>query len=354
MEILSVVGARPQFIKASAISNQIRKPHNEVIVHTGQHYDEKLSDIFFENLDIPLPDYNLAVGSHSHATQTAKMILGLEEVIEEVSPDIILLYGDTNSTLAGAITGSKIDPLVVHVEAGLRSYNQDMPEEINRILTDHSSDILCAPSERARTNLKKEGLYSHVYTTGDVMYDALLNMKGIINQRPEILDEHKLANEEYILSTVHRESNTNDKTRLESIFLALAETPQQVLLPLHPRTENYLKDYGLWEFANESLYLIDPVEYSTFLQIMFNADRVATDSGSIQKEAFFLDTYCVTMRDETEWVETVEAGWNTLVGADHDDILTALQNDWERPSTKPTPYGEGNASEQIYEIIKNI
>lgn len=350
MKVLTVVGARPQFIKAFAVSRELRPEHREVMIHTGQHYDEDLSDVFFEELGIPEPDYNLGVGSDTHGRQTAAMLEGIEEILEKEFPDIVLLYGDTNSTLAGAIAGAKIDPLVAHVEAGLRSYNREMPEETNRVLTDHASDILFAPSESAAETLEQEGITDAVHVVGDVMYDAILWAREVAQQESDILDRIGFVEGEFILSTVHRASNTDDPERLEAIVDGLSSAPLPVVLPVHPRTENRLKEYELWERATTELDIIDPVGYLDFVRLLDASKRVATDSGGVQKEAFYLDTACVTMRDETEWVETVEAGWNVLVGADREKIKAELSKDWFVPE-KPTPYGDGNAAEEIVNLL---
>jgi UDP-N-acetylglucosamine 2-epimerase (non-hydrolysing) len=347
MKILSVVGARPQFIKAFAVSKELRKKHEEVLVHTGQHYDEELSDVFFEKLNIPQPEYNLGVGSGSHGEQTAEMLIHLEELIADEHPDFVLLYGDTNSTLAGMIAGTKMDTKVAHVEAGLRSHNREMPEEINRVLTDHGSDLLLAPSPIAVDQLSAEGRGGVTVETGDVMYDALLEVRDRAGEESDVLERYSLSEGEFILSTVHRAENTDSRERLEAIFEALSDASLPVILPLHPRTEASLKEYGLWEYANEHIKLVEPLDYLDFVCLMDTAERIVTDSGGIQKEAFFLDTFCVTMRDETEWTETVDAGWNTLVGADRDTISAALDRDWERPVEKPEPYGDGNASREV-------
>jgi UDP-N-acetylglucosamine 2-epimerase (non-hydrolysing) len=347
MKILSVVGARPQFIKAFAVSKELRTEHEEVLVHTGQHYDEELSDVFFEKLNIPQPDYNLGVGSGSHGEQTGEMLIRLEELIADETPDFVLLYGDTNSTLAGMIAGTKMDTKVAHVEAGLRSHNREMPEEINRVLTDHGSDLLLAPSPTAVDQLSAEGRDGMTVETGDVMYDALLAVRDRVGEDSAVLERYSLSEGEFILSTVHRAENTDSRERLEAIFEALSDASLPVILPLHPRTESSLKEYGLWEYANEHIKLVEPLDYLDFVCLMDTAERIVTDSGGIQKEAFFLDTFCVTMRDETEWTETVDAGWNTLVGADRDSISVALDRDWERPVEKPEPYGDGNASREV-------
>ncbi|ELZ11157.1 UDP-N-acetylglucosamine 2-epimerase [Halovivax asiaticus JCM 14624] len=350
MKILTIVGARPQFIKAFAVSRELRTDHEEVLVHTGQHYDEELSDVFFDELGIPEPDYNLGVGSDTHGRQTATMLEGIEELIESEAPDVVLLYGDTNSTLAGAIAGAKIDPLVAHVEAGLRSYNREMPEEINRVLTDHASDLLFAPSESAAETLAEEGITEGVHVVGDVMYDSILWAREVAAERSTILDELGLADGEYILSTVHRASNTDDPDRLEAILDGLSAVPLPVVFPVHPRTEERLKYYGFWERATDELEVVDPVGYLDFVRLLDGAERVATDSGGVQKEAFYLDTPCVTMRDETEWVETVESGWNVLVGANQRKIENQLTRD-QNVDDKPSPYGNGTAAEAIVSIL---
>jgi UDP-N-acetylglucosamine 2-epimerase (non-hydrolysing) len=350
MKILSVIGARPQFIKAFPVSRELLLNHNEVLVHTGQHYDEEMSDVFFEELGMQEPDYNLGVGSDSHGRQTAAMLEGIEEIFKEHDPDAILLYGDTNSTLAGAIAASKLDPLVAHVEAGLRSYNRQMPEEINRVLTDHASDLLFAPSESAAETLEEEGITEGVHVVGDVMYDAIIWARDAADSESTILERIDLEANEFILSTVHRAGNTDNQERLEAIIDALANAPLPVVLPVHPRTENRLKEYGVWERATSELEVIDSVGYLDFVRLLDASERVATDSGGVQKEAFYLDTPCVTLRDETEWVETVQSGWNKLVGADRGAISKELSVN-RNLRQKPTPYGEGSAAENIVEIL---
>jgi UDP-N-acetylglucosamine 2-epimerase (non-hydrolysing) len=350
VKVVSVVGARPQFIKAFAVSRELRPDHEEILVHTGQHYDQELSDVFFEELGMPEPDYNLGVGSDSHGRQTAAMLEGIEEVIEAEDPDVLLLYGDTNSTLAGAIAGSKMDPAVAHVEAGLRSYNREMPEETNRVLTDHASDILFAPSESAVETLAEEGIADGVHFVGDVMYDAILWARDVTRESSTILHDLSVEDGEYVLATVHRASNTNDRAHLEAIVDGLATTPYPVVIPLHPRTRDRLEEYGLWERASTELILIDPVGYTDFVRLLDGATKVATDSGGVQKEAFYLDTPCVTMRDETEWRETAECGWNELVGTDESAIVEALNHAHET-SSKPDVYGGGTASSRIIELL---
>jgi UDP-N-acetylglucosamine 2-epimerase (non-hydrolysing) len=345
MKVLSIVGARPQFIKAFPLSAALREDHEEVLVHTGQHYDTGLSEVFFEELAIPEPDHHLGVGSDTHGRQTGRMMIELEALCERESPDAVLVYGDTNSTLAGAIVAAKGDPLLCHVEAGLRSYNRAMPEEINRVLTDHVSDVLCVPTERARSNLASEGIAEGVSVTGDVMYDAIRWARERAADTAEILAELGVSEGEYVLATVHRAGNTDDRGRLEAILRTLSGLSEPVVLPAHPRTVARIEDFGI-EDATAGIRLIEPVGYLDFVRLLDAADRVATDSGGVQKEAFFLDTPCVTLREETEWVETVEAGWNSLVGTDPEAIRAALIGDRDRPP-KPSLYGDGTAAEAI-------
>lgn len=350
MRLLSVVGARPQFIKTFAVSRELRLNHEEIMVHTGQHYDEKMSDVFFEELGMPEPDYNLGVGSDSHGRQTAEMLEGIENIFKDEDPDIVLLYGDTNSTLAGAIASSKLDTVVAHVEAGLRSYNREMPEEINRVLTDHASDLLFAPSESAADTLEQEGITEGVHVVGDVMYDAILWAQEVAESESTILEQIGFTAEDFILSTVHRAGNTENQDRLEAILEGLSNAPIPVVLPVHPRTKNRLKQYGMWEYATSVLKIIDPVSYLDFVRLLDASERVATDSGGIQKEAFYLDTPCVTMRNETEWIETVESGWNVLVGSDREAIENALRVNHEL-NRNPELYGDGTAAEEIVSVI---
>lgn len=351
MKVCSIVGARPQFVKAAVVSREIRAVGEEVLVHTGQHYDEELSDVFFEELGIPEPDYNLGVGSDTHGRQTAEMIAGIERILEGTEPDVLLLYGDTNSTLAGAIVGSKCDVIVAHVEAGLRSYNREMPEEINRILSDHASDLRFAPSESAVELLADEGITDGVYWTGDVMYDSILAIRDRVAERSTALADLGLVADEFVLATVHRQRNTDRRSNLESILDGLSESPLPVVFPAHPRTVERLQEHGLWDRATDELELVDPLGYTDFIRLVDAAERVATDSGGVQKEAFFLETPCVTLREETEWTETVDCGWNELVGADADRIRDALAAD-RTPGTTPNPYGDGLASRRIVGLLR--
>lgn len=348
--ILSIVGARPQFIKAFPVSRELRRSHDEMLVHTGQHYDMMLSDIFFDELDIPKPSYNLDVGSGSHADQTARMMVELSRVFETETPDIVIVYGDTNSTLAGALVAAKRSPTLIHVEAGLRSGNRSMPEEHNRIVTDHLADVLLAPTTLAVNTLQDEDVAGTIYETGDVMYDAILHVREQANRVSSIHDDLDLKPSEYILATVHRTGNTSNASRLAAIVEGLATASLPVVFPVHPRTEAALKDYGLWETARDRLTIINPVGYLDFVRLLDGAALVATDSGGIQREAFYLDTMCITLRDETEWVETIDCGWNTLVGADSDRISRALVP-VEPSQSKPQLYGNGRAAERVAEVI---
>ncbi|CAB1251600.1 UDP-N-acetylglucosamine 2-epimerase homolog [Clostridiaceae bacterium BL-3] len=348
MKILTVVGARPQFIKAAAVSNIIRKHHSEILVHTGQHYDENMSKVFFEELNIPKPDYNLGVGSGRHGKQTGTMLIKLEEVYEKEKPDFVLVYGDTNSTLAGALCASKLLIPVAHVEAGLRSFNMEMPEEQNRVLTDHISNILFVPTKSAEKNLKEEGIKKGVYNVGDVMFDAILNFKKLARSRSEIIEELDLEGKEYILTTIHRAENTDHIDKLSNIVGALNECGKTVVLPLHPRTRKYMLNYGL-EFS-ENVKVTDPVGYLEMINLEMNSQKIVTDSGGVQKEAFFMRKPCITMREETEWVETVENGWNKIVGTDREKILDAVLNFIPSREQKNI-FGDGSASSKILEIL---
>jgi len=346
MNVLSIVGARPQFVKAAAVSRRLRESHTETLIHTGQHYDEELSDVFFEELAIPQPDHNLGVGSGSHATQTAEMMLRLESVIGDTCPDVVLVYGDTNSTLAGALVAAKEQTQLAHIEAGLRSGDFSMPEEINRILTDHCSDQLFAPTEAAKTNLRAEGITEGVYTSGDVMYDTLLQVR----ERLDTVDVIDVPSE-FVLATVHRAGNTNDPDRLAGIVEGLTNCPYPVVLPAHPRTVGALKDFDLWDRATDGLDIVDPIGYLSFIKLVEEARCVATDSGGVQKEAFYLNTPCVTLRDTTEWMETIDAGWNVLVGASAERIRAAISSAGNLPS-KPDLYGNGTAANSIVETLE--
>jgi UDP-GlcNAc3NAcA epimerase len=359
LKIVTVIGARPQFIKAAMVSRELQATHGieEVVVHTGQHYDENLSKVFFSELTIRPPDYNLGVGSDRHGAQTGRMLMKIEEVLLETFPDWILVYGDTNSTLAGALAAVKLHMSVAHVEAGLRSFNRRMPEEINRILTDHASDILFAPTETAVANLRSEGIPKRrIIRTGDVMYDAALHYSGEIDE-DMILNSLGLKAKDYVLATVHRAENTDNITNLRNIVNGLKIVAQQVsvLLPLHPRTRNALNAAGLLDQAEEQLSFIEPVGYLDMIALERQALSIATDSGGIQKEAYFHKIPCVTLRGETEWVELVETGWNVLCPPRSPDaISTAILESFGSQGKPIDLYGDGHSAERIVESLRDL
>lgn len=346
--IASIVGARPQFIKSAPVSRALSSRFREVLIHTGQHYDYGMSEIFFQEMEMHPPDFNLGVGGGSHGEQTGRMLIELEKVVGEVKPDCILVYGDTNSTLAGAVTAAKAGIPLAHVEAGLRSYNRTMPEEINRVLTDHISNFLFCPTDAAIENLAKEGVVNGVYRVGDVMYDALLHNLTIARRRSQVLDRLSLSRKAYALTTVHRAANTDDPERMRSILDALSALPLKVVFPVHPRTRKMIQEWGLT--ANSNVSFIEPQGYFDILMLQENADCILTDSGGMQKEAYLLGVRCITLREETEWVETVSSGWNRLVGVDQEAIRAAV-TDWHPQEGRPPLYGDGHAAEQICEIL---
>lgn len=348
MKIMTVIGARPQFIKAAAVSRKLREKDEEILVHTGQHYDKNMSDVFFSELEIPQPDYNLSIGSGGHGYQTGNMLIKIEEILLKEKPDCMLIYGDTNSTIAGALAASKLLIPVAHIEAGLRSFNMSMPEEQNRILTDHISKYLFAPTQTAVDNLEKESVVGEVFNVGDVMYDAVLHFGEMAEKKTDIVERLGLKKNGYILATIHRAENTNDINRMTSITQALTESGKNIVLPLHPRTRKYMADYGLT--FGDNIKIIEPVGYLEMLMLEKNSEKIVTDSGGVQKEAFFLGKPCITLRDETEWVETVENGWNTIVGCNKEKILSAIKN--FMPNTERiNHFGDGNAAQQIVDIL---
>lgn len=352
MRIASIVGARPQFIKAAPLSKTLQREHRVVLIHTGQHYDGELSRIFFEQLKIPQPDYNLGVGSGGHGEQTGRMLTEVESVLLKEEPDLVIVYGDTNSTLAGALAAVKLHIKVAHVEAGLRSYNRRMPEEINRLLADHISDLLFCPSQRAIQNLQREGIEEGVYLVGDVMLDALLENMEVARRQSLVMETLGLSEEGFLLLTIHREDNTDQLENLKSIVEAVISLEKMVVFPAHPRVRKWLRRWGLWErcLVAPKLKIIDPVGYLDMLVLEEKAQAILTDSGGMQKEAYFLRTPCLTLREETEWMETVECRWNTLVGTKPERIRKAV-NELHVPPQGENPYGEGEASLRIAEII---
>jgi UDP-GlcNAc3NAcA epimerase len=342
MKVLTVVGARPQFIKAAPVSRALRSAgHQEILVHTGQHYDHNMSEIFFNEMGIPTPDYNLRVGSSSHARQTGEMLIQLEELMQLHRPEWVLVYGDTNSTLAGALAAVKLQLPIAHVEAGLRSFNRTMPEEHNRVLTDHCAEILFCPTQTAVNLLAREGLTKKVFFVGDTMYDAVLHFADVATQRSRILEILNINSGCYLLATVHRPYNTDIPENLSAIFSALADLDEIVIFPIHPRTRQRLPDN-----PTANVRLIDPVGYLDMLMLEQNARMILTDSGGIQKEAYFFKVPCLTLRPETEWIETLEGGWNIIVGADHARILQGVGE--SRPQSEPLQlFGDGHAAEKI-------
>jgi len=357
MKIVSIVGARPQFIKAALVSKKVRESGvNEILVHTGQHYDFNMSDVFFEELGLPKPDYNLGIGSGSHGEQTGKMLIEIEKVLSKEKPDMVLVYGDTNSTLAGALAAVKLHIQVAHIEAGLRSFNKRMPEEVNRVLVDHIADILFAPTEVAVKNLENEGIKSGVYNVGDVMFDISLKIAKVIDVKTT-LSKFGLENKNYILATIHRADNADIKENLENIFEALKEISSEykVFFPVHPRTRNALTRFNLLNNIPNNLVLSEPVSYKEMIALEQGAKLIVTDSGGVQKEAYFFKVPCVTVREETEWAELVEAKWNKLAGASKEKIVESVLEELER---KRYPkwidfYGGGKASERIVRILLN-
>jgi len=324
MKIVSVVGARPQFIKCAPVSREIRKSHTEILVHTGQHYDTEMSDVFFEELMIPRPDYHLSVGSGSHGKQTGDILMRVEEILFLEKPDLVIVYGDTNTTIGGALAAAKLNIPVAHVEAGLRSYDRTMPEEINRVVTDHISNLLFCPTENAVRILAKEGIERGVHLVGDVMVDALEFNKEIAEKRSQILERLCITPDQYLVLTVHRPANTDRKENLESIIRAVEKAGMPVVFPVHPRTKKCLQEYGMWNQLPANIIITEPLGYLDMVKILRHASKILTDSGGMQKEAYMLGVPCITLRENTEWVETVEEGWNVLAGADFDKILNAI------------------------------
>jgi len=352
--VLTVIGARPQFIKAAAVSRVLQKFATEIILHTGQHYADNLSQVFFDELDIPQPDYNLGVGSGPHGAQTGEMLAKTEAVLLKEKPDWVLVYGDTNSTLAGALAAAKAGIKVAHVEAGLRSYNRRMPEEVNRVLTDHISDLLFCPSEVAVENLRKEGVLNSVVVVGDVMADSLAYAAEKAAMRSQLLQDLNLQPGEYILTTVHRAENTDDPHRLENIMKALAGLDLKIVFPIHPRTKQAIKRFNLEHYLEGSkIRVIDPLGYLDMVYLEKSAEMILTDSGGIQKEAYWLKVPCVTLRDETEWTETVQTGWNVLAEADPDDIVEKVR-DFKIPQEHPELYGSGQSGQKIVDHLLSV
>jgi len=347
MKIFTIVGARPQFVKAAVLSRLIRTDYwkdkvSEILVHTGQHYDENMSDVFFNEMEIPKPDYNLNIGSGSHGKMTGEMLIEIENLLLNEKPDLVLVYGDTNSTLAGALAASKLNIPIAHVEAGLRSFWKEMPEEQNRILTDHISSWLFCPTEPAVENLQKEGIKTSVYNVGDIMLDANNYY------RSKVVSEEKNNEEEFILATVHRAENTNNLDKLQNIIEAFNKIDTKIVLPLHPRTKKIIKSNDIK--ISDNIDIIDPIGFYEMLSLETNCKCIITDSGGVQKEAYFSKKPCITLREKTEWVETTESGWNVLVGTDTHKIINAYKN-LNIPKAYESFYGNGNTADRILQTL---
>lgn len=351
MKIASIVGARPQFIKAAALSRELRKRHEEILIHTGQHYDYAMSGVFFDGLEIPRPDVNLGVGSGQHGAQTGAMLSGIEEVLIAKRPDRVLIYGDTNSTLAGALAASKLHIPVIHVEAGLRSFNRRMPEEINRVVADQLSDLLLCPSNTSVSNLATEGITKGVHVVGDVMLDVLNWARGRADAGANgILSQLQLKPRQYLVTTVHRSENTDDRARLSAILKALNALEEPVVFPVHPRTRKVIESDGQYRLRPH-VRLVEPLSYFDMVALSHSARLILTDSGGLQKEAYWLGVPCITLREETEWVETVDAGWNTLAGSDTEKILHTVRS-LTAPQTRPPLYGEGSVAKKCVAVLE--
>lgn len=353
MKIVSVVGARPQFIKLATLSKELRKRYQEIIIHTGQHYDDDLSQVFFSELSLPKPDYNLGIGSAEHGKQTGRMMEGIEKVLLSQKPDLVIVYGDTNSTLAGALAAAKLNIPVAHVEAGLRSYRKSMPEEINRILTDHVSTLLFCPTLTAVRNLKKEGITQGVHLVGDVMYDSLLDHLKVAEKKSRIIERLNLREKGFYLCTIHRAENTDTQENLKKITQIITHLDKKVVFPIHPRTRKKLREFKLMSclLPLSNLILIDPVSYLDMLILEKNARFVLTDSGGVQKEAYFLKTPCLTLRDETEWVETLRDNWNCIVGLNIREIRCQLNKKAVLTKSKRNVSTHKRASQNIAKLL---
>lgn len=362
MKCVTIVGARPQFIKAAPLSIELRKEHEEFLLHTGQHYDNNMSAIFFRELDIPSPDIHLGICSGSHAEQTASMLCGIENVLQDQNPNLVIVFGDTNSTLSGALAAAKLHIPVAHIEAGLRSFRRDMPEEINRIVTDHVSTWHFAPSKTAVDNLTNEGITKNVYNVGDIMADSVRIYAPKATERSKILNQLGLRPKQYHLATVHRAANTDCRLRLRKILENLRRLPLPVVLPLHPRTREAMNRFGINNNYSRvhtcypplpgEIILIEPLGYLDMLQLQKNAAVILTDSGGMQKEAYYLGVPCVTLRDETEWPETIQAGWNRLAGLTDDEILRETTRAGK--GKRVILYGDGYSALKILSHLKSF
>jgi UDP-GlcNAc3NAcA epimerase len=348
MRVLSVVGARPQFVKAAVLSAELTKRGiDEVLVHTGQHYDASMSDVFFRELALPKPKYELGVGSAGHGAQTGEMMRRLEPVVLAEAPDWLIVYGDTNSTLAGALVGAKLNVPVAHVEAGLRSFNRSMPEEINRIVADHVASALLVPNARAAAQLASEGIAAGVYEVGDLMVDLVAGVAQTLPARPEILDRFGVTPRAYAVATIHRAANTDDVIAFRRLIAGLHAVDMTVIFPVHPRTRAIAAANGVGE--NDNIVVTPPLGYREMIALMSRAAAVFTDSGGMQKEAYVLKVPCVTLREETEWLETLEDGWNVLAGSDPERIARSARR--LMPVKQKPHYGDGRAAQRIIEAL---
>ena len=351
MRIVTIIGNRPQFVKAAAVSRKLRERGEELIVHTGQHYDDELSRIFFEELEVPAPERELGVGSGSNTDQTARMLQAVEPVLDELEPDLALVYGDTNSTLAGALAAAQAGVPVGHVEAGMRSFDRSMPEELNRVLADHASDLLLCSTPTAVENLGREAARGEAHLVGDVMADVTMAFEEVAERRSRALEDRELEPGSYLVVTAHRAGNVDHPERLRALVELLEALPARAVFAVHPRTRARLEAFGLLarlESAPE-LELAPPLGYLDLLKLTRNAKAVLTDSGGLQKEAYVLGVPCVTLRDRTEWVETVDAGWNVLVDLDRDAALAAIGR--RPPTERPDLYGGGRAGERVRDVV---
>ncbi|MBF2066457.1 MAG: UDP-N-acetylglucosamine 2-epimerase (non-hydrolyzing) [Calothrix sp. C42_A2020_038] len=350
MKITTILGARPQFVKASVVSNAFKNSGiKETIIHTGQHFDAQMSDIFFQDLNLPQPNHHLNIHSLNHGAMTGRMMEQIESLLLEDKPDWVCVYGDTNSTIAGALVAAKLNIPIMHIEAGLRSYNREMPEEINRVVTDHLAKLLLAPTQLAVECLKKEGIYTGVHCVGDVMMDAILTFNNRARETSDILNKYKLCPQSFYLATIHRPSNTDNCQRLSAILENLTKLNLPVVFPIHPRAQAKIEQHSLSHYlSNHKIIAIPPVSYLDMLMLESNCCAIVTDSGGVQKEAYIFQRPCFTLRNETEWKETLDVGWNHLVQPEN--LSDAIIN-FTQPSQSPALYGNGNACKKIVEIL---
>ena len=355
MKIISIVGARPQFIKLKPLSDEIRKKFTEIIIHTGQHYDIKMSELFFEELNIPKPDYNLEVGSGNNGYQLAEILKRTEKILIQEKPDMVLVYGDTNSTLAGAISAVQNHIPVAHIEAGPRNQRIDIPEMLNRFIVDNISQLLFCATKKNFEILEKEGLSQNAYFVGDLMYDVFLQNLKIMHKRPKILEKYDLKENEYHVATCHRAENTDNKERLNTIIEGLIGSDEKILFSVHPRTKKMLKEFGIYEKLNNSknIISIEPVGYLDFLQFEYYSNKIITDSGGVQREAYFLKKPCINIYDHTYWPEIEEDGWQVVTGIDKEKIINDIRT-YVPTKKQSNLFGDGNAAKKIVRIIEKM